>query len=108
MSGSVPDPSGRETELLAAEYVLGTLDPSERLLLSREADTDPELRDAIDAWERRLAPLGRLTAPATPPAALWPRIVASAWGGERAGGRVAQPSRAVPGAGRTISDVQGT
>ena len=91
MSGSTPEPSGPETELLAAEYVLGTLDPSERLLLSREADGDPELRGAIDAWERRLAPLGRLVAPVAPPAALWPRIVASAWGGEMAG--------AVPAAG---------
>ncbi len=85
MSGVAPEPPDRETELLVAEYVLGTLEPSERLLLSREADNDPGLRDAIDAWERRLAPLHRLTAPVAPPAGLWPRIAASAWGAETVG-----------------------
>ena len=86
MSGSIPDPpgagpSGDETDLLAAEYVLGTLDPSDRAALSREAETDGVLRGAIDAWERRLAPLNSLAPPVPPPPALWPRIEASAWAG---------------------------
>ncbi len=89
MSGGTPEPSGQEVELLAGEYVLGTLDPSERLLLSREAEGDPGLRDAIDAWERHLAPLATLVAPVAPPAGLWPRIVASAWGEDMAGAAAA-------------------
>ena len=79
MSGSTPESAAVETELLAAEYVLGTLEPADRAALAREAETDPALRQAIDAWERHLAPLNGLGDPVAPPAALWPRIEASAW-----------------------------
>ncbi len=79
MSGSTPESAANDTELLVAEYVLGTLEPADRAALSREAETDPALRQAIDAWERRLAPLNRIGDQVAPPAALWPRIEASAW-----------------------------
>ena len=81
MSGSIPDSPEQETELLAAEYVLGTLEPTDRAALAREAETDAGLRQSIEAWERRLAPLDCISDPVTPPASLWPRIEASAWGG---------------------------
>lgn len=90
MSGSIPDPA--DNDLLAGEYVLGTLEPADRAALAREAETDAGLRAAIDAWERHLAPLNRASDPVTPPAALWLRIEASAWGG----GAVARPASAGP------------
>lgn len=42
---------------LAAEYVLGTLDVAERRQVDLRRGTDASLSAAIDAWERRLAPL---------------------------------------------------
>ena len=80
MSGSIPDPVEQEADLLAAEYVLGTLEPADRDALSREAEQDPVTRNALDAWERRLSPLSLMSQPVDPPATLWPRIEASAWG----------------------------
>lgn len=83
---SAPDD---ETDLLAAEYVLGTLDAADQATVGREVETDPVLEAAVRAWEDRLAPLNRLVAPITPPPSLWPRIEASAWGGAAAARRVA-------------------
>ncbi|GEP11091.1 anti-sigma factor [Methylobacterium gnaphalii] len=70
MSG--PDESGPsglpETELRAAEYVLGTLDAQERAAVEREATADPELRARLADWERRLSSLmGAVPAVAPPP-----------------------------------------
>lgn len=81
MSGSTPESAEHETDLLVAEYVLGTLEPSDRAVLAGEAETNPGLRQAIETWERHLAPLNRVSDPVTPPDALWPRIETSAWGG---------------------------
>lgn len=79
--GSLPYSPEQETELVAAEYVLGTLEPTDRAAVAREAETDAGLRQAIGRWEHHLAPLNGIGDPVTPPAALWPRIEASAWGG---------------------------
>ncbi|WP_428376826.1 anti-sigma factor [Lichenicoccus sp.] len=79
MSGAVSDPA-EDANLLAAEYVLGTLCGAERATVEREALQDPGLRAAIAWWEARLAPLAALVAAVPAPAALWPRIQASAWG----------------------------
>ncbi|TLU71032.1 anti-sigma factor [Lichenicoccus roseus] len=79
MSATATDP-GEEANLLAAEYVLGTLCAAERATLEREAATDPAMRSMIAWWEARLAPLAGLAPATTPPASLWPRIQASAWG----------------------------
>ncbi|WP_428391680.1 anti-sigma factor [Lichenicoccus sp.] len=84
MSGSSVDDAGPERDLIAAEYVLGTLDKDDRAALAREAEVDPDTRAAIEAWERRLSPLLSVAAPATPPASLWSRIESSAWGGAAA------------------------
>lgn len=46
-----------ELEALAAEYVLGTLDPAERLALEARLSGDPALRAAVADWARRLQPL---------------------------------------------------
>ena len=67
-----------ETEIQAAEYVLGTLSPEERRDLAARVASDPALRAAIAWWEERLAPLSALPEPITPPQSLWHRISTSA------------------------------
>lgn len=72
MSGGAED-----RDLLAAEYVLGTLEAEAVRKLERERAADPAIAAQVAAWERRLAPLARGTAPVSPPAELWARIEAS-------------------------------
>lgn len=72
MSGTADDP-----DLLAAEYVLGTLDPATARAVRQRAETDPTLQAAIAAWEERLHPLAALAPPADPPDAIWQRLAAS-------------------------------
>jgi anti-sigma-K factor RskA len=62
------------TEELASEYVLGTLDAARRADVERRLPTDPELRAAVDAWEARLLPLAERITPVQTSAMLWPRI----------------------------------
>lgn len=62
------------TEELASEYVLGTLDAAQRAEVEQRLATDRELRAAVDAWESRLLPLAERVIPVPTPATLWPRI----------------------------------
>ena len=101
MSGSTPESAEQETDLLVAEYVLGTLEPADRAVLAREAENNPGLRQAIETWERHLAPLNRLSEPVTPPDALWPRIEATAWGGT-----VAPPAVSTPPTDRGVRSLR--
>ncbi len=66
-----------ERDALAAEYVLGTLDAHRAGQVARAMETDAALRDAVAAWESRLAPLGDLATPEAPPPGLWERIAAA-------------------------------
>lgn len=43
-----------DKDLLAAEFVLGTLDDSERQQVHRQRQQDGELEQLIQAWEARL------------------------------------------------------
>jgi anti-sigma-K factor RskA len=78
-------------ELLAGEYVLGTLAGPARLRFERLLREDTSLRDAVAKWEQRLAPLTEAVPPMTPPKRVWkeierrvaPRTRESLW--ERAG-----------------------
>lgn len=63
-----------DDSLLAAEYVLGVLEPAERRAVAARAATDAALAGDIAAWERRLAPLALLVPPVAPPPELWDRI----------------------------------
>ncbi|SOC54434.1 Anti-sigma-K factor RskA [Chromohalobacter canadensis] len=47
-----------DIDMLAAEYVLGTLDAEERAEVARRRQHDADLDACILAWEARLAPLG--------------------------------------------------
>lgn len=61
-------------DLLAAEYVLGTLRGGARRRFQRYADRDTAIRRAVDEWQRRIAPLAELAEPRMPPASVWEAI----------------------------------
>lgn len=66
-----------EREALIAEYVLGTLESRQVRIIERAMETDAALREAVAAWEARLAPLSELATPEVPPPGLWERIAAA-------------------------------
>jgi anti-sigma-K factor RskA len=66
--------------------VLGTLAPEQRTEVQQRLPNDPQLRAAVDAWERRLLELTDLAAPLEPSAQLWQRI-------ERSLGRLGAPAK---------------
>ncbi|MGE8159296.1 anti-sigma factor [Paraburkholderia sp. NPDC080076] len=61
-------------DLLAAEYVLGTLRGGARRRFERYADHDTTIRRAVDEWQRRISPLAELAEPRMPPSAVWDAI----------------------------------
>jgi anti-sigma-K factor RskA len=63
-----------ETEALAAECVLGTLEPTARAAVRQQLRTNPELTRLVELWERRLAPLAATVPPVEPPPAAWLKI----------------------------------
>jgi anti-sigma-K factor RskA len=75
-----PETDPRPEDVLAAEYVLGTLDLAEAEAARARAGTDPGFAAEIRFWEARLAPLMALSADMAPPATLWDRIDASTGG----------------------------
>jgi hypothetical protein len=60
---------------LAAEYVLGSLDPAERAQVDARRRTDQALSDAIEAWEHRLGPLSDGVPGVAPPPHLFDGIL---------------------------------
>lgn len=80
---------------LAAEYVLGTLDASERAAVSARRQREPALDAAIGAWERRLAPLNETVAAVAPPRDLLARIEARIAGLAGGDGAVAASAQIV-------------
>lgn len=59
-----------DMDMLAAEYVLGTLDAEERNAVAARREREQALDDAIEAWEQRLAPMLGEAGEATPRAGL--------------------------------------
>ncbi|MES2611582.1 MAG: anti-sigma factor [Pseudomonadota bacterium] len=78
MSAPTPDPD--DLQVLAGEYVLGTLPAAERLAVSQRLATEPALQQAVNDWEERLLPLTQLAEPVPLPAHLASRIEASLQG----------------------------
>jgi anti-sigma-K factor RskA len=66
------DPGLRD--LLAAEYVLGTLHGGARRRFEHWLEEDTALRELVTAWEDRIMPLGGVLPPVEPPAAVWQEI----------------------------------
>lgn len=65
-----------DIDMLAAEYVLGTLDANERANVAFRRARDPDLDAAIDGWSQRLAPLNEQIAPVAPSPLLKDKIAA--------------------------------
>lgn len=65
-----------DTDLRAAEYVLGTLSAAEREAYRRERTGSPALQAAERAWEVRLAPLTDSVPEVAPPPGAWAGIAA--------------------------------
>ena len=61
---------------LAAEYALGSLDAAERAEVDARRQVDASLAAAIEAWQRRLAPLSERIPGETPPSDLFDSILA--------------------------------
>ena len=62
--------------LIAAQYVLGTLSASARLRFQSRLQQEPELRALTHAWERRLNPLTELLNPQSVSHEVWQKIEA--------------------------------
>jgi anti-sigma-K factor RskA len=75
-----------DIDMLAAEYVLGTLPADERAAVALRLAHDKPLAAAIAAWEMRLAPLSETVAAREVPSHIWDRIVARIDGLARASG----------------------
>jgi anti-sigma-K factor RskA len=88
-----------DDDFAAAEYALGTLDAGERAVLAARRLREPDLDEAIRAWEARLAPLAEAAGPIDPPRDLLPAIEARI----RAAPPASPPSGAVVALRRSLS-----
>lgn len=70
----MPENELKELNILAGEYVLGTLQGQERIDFEQRLQTDIRLQDEVDAWQRRLSPMLDSVEPVTPPEAVWDQI----------------------------------
>jgi hypothetical protein len=65
-----------DTDALAAEYVLGTLDPDERAAAKKLLAEDAAFATKVKVWERRLGELHLMVEPVEPEPGIWLRIKA--------------------------------
>lgn len=63
-----------DDEILAGEYVLGTLHADERTVFRSVLTHDAEKRELVEAWGKRLAPLAAKVPEVVPPPEVWDRI----------------------------------
>lgn len=84
-----------DIDMLAAEYVLGTLDEGERAAVTARRERDSDLDDAIFEWESKLSPLLAHVGEAAPREDLFEKIQQRIADGET-------PNQAIAG---TVSDV---
>jgi anti-sigma-K factor RskA len=63
-----------DLDMLAAEYVLGTLDAAGRADFERRLAADEEAKRAVQQWSVRLSPLAGAVEGSAPPASLWDKI----------------------------------
>ena len=66
-----------DRDLLAAEFVLGSLENQERAEAERLLAADPAFARSVAVWQQRLTPLAAHIAPVAPPVDLWRSIEAS-------------------------------
>ncbi len=89
-------PAPDDPDLIAAEYVLGTLEAAERANAERRRTQDPGFDRAVAAWESRLSPLLDLAGDVTPPPSVYTNLLL----------RLPPQERAAPGlaGGASVSD----
>ena len=85
----------QDDHTLAGEYVLGTLSLEQRKALEARLPNEPELQQAVMAWEERFLPYTAITDPVTPSDNLWPRIERSL-ASRKALAKRARPASVVP------------
>jgi anti-sigma-K factor RskA len=66
--------------VLAAEYVLGSLDAEERAQVATMMSIDADYRALVERWERSLGELNVMVGSVEPPAELWDKIRAAVLG----------------------------
>ena len=66
----------QDKDVLAAEYVLGTLGRDERAEAQALIAIDQAFAEVVRGWERRLGELSAMVDPVEPPADMWDRIKA--------------------------------
>jgi anti-sigma-K factor RskA len=76
MSGDDTIGMGDRSDQLAAEYVLGVLQPEERRLAEARLAAEPAFAAEVAFWETRLTGLAEAVPAVAPPAELWQRIEA--------------------------------
>ena len=72
-----------DRDMLAAEYVLGTLDADERASVAARLPGDADLGRAVAAWEDRFAPLIATIRSIAPPPAVFDALMARLFGAPR-------------------------
>ena len=80
-----------EQKLVAAEYVLGVLDRTDRRIAARQIERMPALARDVEDWEQRLGSFADGIAPEDPPAQTWDRIEAAIGGPRTKSAPVADP-----------------
>ena len=88
--------SSDDVQLLAGEYVLGTLSAASRAGVEVRMANDAALRTAVEQWQAKLAPLQALVEPVEPSPQLWTRIEASVVAKADAAKAAAPAMRVVP------------
>ncbi len=63
-----------DPDMVAAEYVLGTLDGAERATFADRLRGDARAREAVDAWERRFGGFADRVEPVMPPSRVWEAV----------------------------------
>lgn len=67
-------PDEKELELLAGEYVLGTLSEPQRRMADTLYQQNSVFRQQVVDWQQRLSPLDDTAAPIRPAPHIWPQI----------------------------------
>ncbi len=83
-----------DRDMLAAEYVLGTLDAGERATVAARLAGDADLARAVAAWEDRLSPLAESAREVTPPAEVYSALMTRLFGDSRWAGSVREAATA--------------
>jgi anti-sigma-K factor RskA len=86
----------QDKDVLAAEYVLGTLSPDERAEAQAMIAVDTAFADVVRGWERRLGELSAMVDPVEPPSDMWGRIKAGITVAEQAAPKPEATPESVP------------